>query len=293
MPVRYYMVLDRVTPAAFDYAFYPSDLYYADVAQRDGSFDDWNARKDGFHAGYFGEVRGEKNKQTRSTTTRSTTAPRWPSAVGRSARPRRSRRSPPSRWPMRTARPRRESAGLRRAAFVHVPGWVDARGRDGRLGAQLPAGWTASEALSAAPTRNTRRRPPTRSISSPPLNEGASLVRPRRTRQRTTAGTELSVRRRPEELRNADRLPVVISAGCSHGAVRPAAALRGLRGRPRQGTRGHRRRRSLQRPAAPAVALCQTGRYNPTGLGETTAPADGPTGRSPTSAATPAASRAA
>ena len=32
LPVRY-MVLDRVTPAAFDTAFYPSDLYYADVAQ--------------------------------------------------------------------------------------------------------------------------------------------------------------------------------------------------------------------------------------------------------------------
>src|SRR6185436_10020494 len=61
MPVRY-MVLDRVTPAAFDYAFYPCDLYYADVAKADGSFDDWNARQDSFHAGYFGEVRGEKNK---------------------------------------------------------------------------------------------------------------------------------------------------------------------------------------------------------------------------------------
>ena len=32
LPVRY-MVLDRVTPAAFDTAFYPSDLYYADVAR--------------------------------------------------------------------------------------------------------------------------------------------------------------------------------------------------------------------------------------------------------------------
>src|SRR5579859_6122277 len=47
MPVRY-MVLDRVTPAAFDYAFYPSDLYYSDLAKHDGSFDDWNARKEGF-----------------------------------------------------------------------------------------------------------------------------------------------------------------------------------------------------------------------------------------------------
>ena len=40
MPVRY-MVLDRVTPAAFDYAFYPSDLYYADLAKSDGAFDCW------------------------------------------------------------------------------------------------------------------------------------------------------------------------------------------------------------------------------------------------------------
>src|ERR1019366_9383103 len=62
LPVRY-MCLDRVTPAAFDYAFYPSDLYYSDLAKADGSFEDWNARKESFHAGYFGEVRGEKNKQ--------------------------------------------------------------------------------------------------------------------------------------------------------------------------------------------------------------------------------------
>src|SRR4051812_29638378 len=36
MPVRY-MVLDRNTDAAFNYAFYPSDLYYADLAKPDGS----------------------------------------------------------------------------------------------------------------------------------------------------------------------------------------------------------------------------------------------------------------
>jgi len=41
------MVLDRVTSAAFDTAFYPSDLYYADIARKDGSFEDWNGRKDG------------------------------------------------------------------------------------------------------------------------------------------------------------------------------------------------------------------------------------------------------
>ena len=41
LPVRY-MVLDRITPAAFDTAFCPSDLYYGDVARKDGSFEDWN-----------------------------------------------------------------------------------------------------------------------------------------------------------------------------------------------------------------------------------------------------------
>ena len=51
-----------IDPAAFDYAFYPSDLYYSDLATSDGQFEDWNGQKQGFHAGYFGEVRGEKNK---------------------------------------------------------------------------------------------------------------------------------------------------------------------------------------------------------------------------------------
>ena len=61
IPVRY-MALDRITPAAFDYAFYATDLYYADLAKPDRTFDDWNAQHDGFHARYIGEVRGEKNK---------------------------------------------------------------------------------------------------------------------------------------------------------------------------------------------------------------------------------------
>jgi hypothetical protein len=58
MPVRY-MCLDRNTDAAFNYAFYPSDLYYADLIKPNGDFEDWNGNKDDFHAGYFGEVRGE------------------------------------------------------------------------------------------------------------------------------------------------------------------------------------------------------------------------------------------
>lgn len=60
-PVRF-MMLDRVTKPAFDVAFYPSDLYYADLAKPDGTFEDWNAAKEGVHAGYFGEVHGEHHK---------------------------------------------------------------------------------------------------------------------------------------------------------------------------------------------------------------------------------------
>src|SRR5690606_1054474 len=58
-----YMVLDRVEPKAFNYSFYPSDLYYADLVKESGEFDDWNARKEDFHSRYFGEVRGEHNKE--------------------------------------------------------------------------------------------------------------------------------------------------------------------------------------------------------------------------------------
>lgn len=62
LPVRY-MMLDRVHEPAFDVAFYGSDLYFGDLARTDGSFDDWNAHVDGFHAGYFGEVHGEHHKE--------------------------------------------------------------------------------------------------------------------------------------------------------------------------------------------------------------------------------------
>ncbi len=126
MPVRF-MVLDRVTPAAFDYAFYPSDLYYADVARADGSFDDWNANKEGFHAGYYGEVRGEKNKTDPMNFDGITHAPKL--ALGR--------------WPVSTAEQARAVAAKTiaydeaiakgevkaMAAAVSPAGWVDERAR--------------------------------------------------------------------------------------------------------------------------------------------------------------------
>lgn len=126
LPVRY-MVLDREQKPAFDYAFYPSDLYYADVAKQDGSFESWNARKEGFHARYFGEVRGEKNKKDPINYDQVDYLPEL--AVGR--------------WPISNqaelkviikvnlAFARSKPTG--RAALIDIPGWVDARAFHARM----------------------------------------------------------------------------------------------------------------------------------------------------------------
>ena len=129
-PVRF-MLLDRVTPAAFDHAFYPCDLYYADLARSDASFDDWNAEKEGVHARYFGEVRGEKHKSGPIDFDRISYVPEL--AVGR--------------WPvsdevaLRAVVAKTLAAGLptapSHAIFVHPPGWVDVRDRLSKLGDPL------------------------------------------------------------------------------------------------------------------------------------------------------------
>lgn len=63
MPLRD-MMLDRATKAACDVAFYPSDLYYADLTDDAGAdgerkFADWNHRTDGVHGRWISEVHGE------------------------------------------------------------------------------------------------------------------------------------------------------------------------------------------------------------------------------------------
>jgi len=53
-PIRFTKT-DRATEAAYDTAFYGTDLYYADLFKPDGSFDDWDSNKNDF----FGELAGE------------------------------------------------------------------------------------------------------------------------------------------------------------------------------------------------------------------------------------------
>ena len=132
LPVRF-MVLDRCEPRAFDYAFYPSDLYYADLADERGEFDSWNAERDGIHARYFGEVRGEKHKEGPINFDRVSYVPEI--AVGR--------------WPVSDARTLqqllektlawRPSAPSARIVAVHPAGWVDERPRAAAMVARLEA----------------------------------------------------------------------------------------------------------------------------------------------------------
>jgi hypothetical protein len=209
VPVRY-MVLDRVTPPAFDYAFYPSDLYYADVAHRDGTFDDWNACKVAFHAGYFGEVRGEKNKRDPINFDAIDYRPEL--AVGR--------------WPVDSADEvrtvaaktiafeqgvRHETApGRHRVGLVWVPGWVDARGRMDGWASRLQPSWDVVK-LFGGPGAKT---PSDEENVVGLLNAGAAVVF--HTGHGFDDGWAESLGLGAlARLKNGDRLPVILSAGCS------------------------------------------------------------------------------
>jgi hypothetical protein len=139
-PVRF-MALDRVTPAAFDWAFYPTDLYYADVAEKDGSFDDWNASRDGFHAGYFGEVCGEKNKDGAIDRDGVSYVPelgvgRWPVST-------REQLSAVVAKTLAAKQPEQP-----RAALLHATGWIDCGVLFRELGARFEgAGYACSISL--------------------------------------------------------------------------------------------------------------------------------------------------
>jgi hypothetical protein len=220
MPVRY-MVLDRVTPAAFDYAFYPSDLYYGDVARDDGSFDDWNGQRKGFHAGYFGEVRGEKNKADPINYDK--IHYRCQVAVGR--------------WPVNTAAQLKNVVAksiayekgiregthprMRDVCLFNVAGWVDARDLLHRIAGGLPRGYRAEEYYFQDQNPNFKTAQPDTEHILEALDRGAGLcLHVGHGSETTWEGSALS-RKNVKQIKNADRLPVVISAGCSTAYFAP------------------------------------------------------------------------
>ncbi len=211
LPVRY-VVLDRITPAAFDTAFYPSDLYYADVARSDGSFDDWNGRKDGYHGRYYGEVHGEKNKHDVINFDQIHYVPSL--AVGR--------------WPVSTpeevgrliektiAFEKQIAAGGAsgpRLGLVNHEGWVDARDQLDRMVALMPKNWTIERRYYADAHRPSKQLPTEQAVVDL-LNSGVDLVVHVGHGSDTAWQGCLSVRDLGK-IKNAGHLPVMLSAGCS------------------------------------------------------------------------------
>ncbi len=265
LPVRY-MVLDRVTPAAFDYAFYPSDLYYADLAKQDGRFEDWNARKDGFHAGYFGEVRGEKNKQDPINYDDVDYRPdvavgRWPVSTPEEVRVVADKTM---RYEEGLERGDRPGAG--RAALFAVGGWVDARGNMYRMAADLVPGWAVEKRYYSGDGRDDHTGPPNEAELDKVLNEGVELV------CHAGHGSDDTWwhcfdRAHLDRLHNADRLPVMISAGCStarFATLPPYEPYVDVEGKEHRGTEAGEVFHAPPPPPAPY----QRGKYNMTGLGE-------------------------
>jgi hypothetical protein len=262
MPVRF-MVLDRVTPAAFDYAFYPSDLYYSDLAKTDGSFEDWNAQKNSFHAGYFGEVRGEKNKQDPINYDGVDYLPDI--AVGR--------------WPVSTVEELktvidktiayeiavRSGSKTNLAAFFAVGGWVDSRGLMGNLASRLANGWHVEKRFYSDGSKSGDLPPDHKQIRAV-LNDGASLV-VHAGHGAADAWAQCFSLRDLDAITNAGRLPVILSAGCStayFAPLPPYGAYMDVNGKEHEGTDNHEVFISPPPPPAPY----QRGRFNPTGLGE-------------------------
>ncbi|HXT39535.1 MAG TPA: C25 family cysteine peptidase [Candidatus Angelobacter sp.] len=264
-PVRY-MVLDRVTPSAFDYAFYPCDLYYSDLAKADGGFDDWNARKDGFHAAYFGEVRGEKNKSDPINFDEVDYRPEI--AVGR--------------WPVSTIEEARLVAaktmhyeervlngsvpGERRAAFLSVGGWVDSRPLLDKLAGKMPAGWSVEKRYYHDGNRDLSAPPPTEAQIDGLLNEGVGLVC-HTGHGNDDAWEQCFFLSHLDRVKNSDRLPVMISIGCStarFATLPPYEPYVDVTGKAHEGTNN----KEVFTEPPPPPACYQSGRYNPSGLGE-------------------------
>lgn len=262
MPVRY-MVLDRATPEAFDYAFYPSDLYYADVAKADGSFDDWNGAKDGFHAGYFGEVRGEKNKHDPMNYDGISYVPEL--AVGR--------------WPVDTeeevrsiaakslAFQRAAAAEPARAAMLCVGGWVDARAQMDRMGAGLAdAEWGVEKRYYTDGNAAWHTAPPSEAEVVSLLNSGVRLIVHGGHGADDQWAGSISVASLPK-LHNREHPAIMLSAGCStarFATLPPYEAYEDVTGAKHKGTTGG----EVFTSPPPPPACYARGEYNKTGLGE-------------------------
>lgn len=264
MPVRY-MTLDRKQESAFNYSFYPSDLYYSDLAKEDGSFEDWNAKRDSFHAGYFGEVRGEANKDDPINFDQIDYQPdvavgRWPVST-----PEEVERVADKTIRYEAKNISGDGNGKKQAGLVSVGGWVDSRPWMDSLANRLGDGWTFEKRYFSN-RRRPSENPPTREAVRELFNGKMDLIihaghGQNEEWEQCLAMPDL------ERITNADSLPIVVSAGCStanFAPLPPYTRYVDVNGNEHRGTdRGEK----FDSPPPPP-ANYQTGKYNFTGLGE-------------------------
>ncbi|MBN1844420.1 MAG: hypothetical protein JW810_01970 [Sedimentisphaerales bacterium] len=265
LPVRY-MVLDRITPAAFDYAFYPSDLYYADLARPDGSFDDWNARQESYHAGYFGEVRGEKNKEDPINYDAIDYLPeiavgRWPISTVGEVKTLSDKTIQYEKGILEGTKPNRHHIAL-----VSVSGWVDSRQAMDEMSVNLSPEWIIEKRYFRDKQQAYQTPPPTAEQVVSLLNEGLGVV------CHAGHGKDLLweksfALKHLEDLSNADRLPIVFSAACHtarFATLPPYEPYLDAEGHEHQGSD----KGEVFTAPPPPPAPYQMGRYNPPSLGE-------------------------
>jgi hypothetical protein len=242
-------------------AFMPTDSYYADLALGDGRFSDWNSRKDGPHARLVGEMSGRPDEPMNVDG-----IDHHPDvALGR--------------WPVRYVKEvghlvaksieyeaevrAGKKPGLRRAGFFNT-GYRDARGLFDDLARRLGPGWEVEPFYYGDDARPRTTPPPDAANLVRLLNSGAGLV------AHVGHGS-------PEvwvdsfgpadfaRLRNAGRLPIVISIGCDTAKFAPYAPYDAF-----LDERGHEHPRGwdLARGPSPMPSPYQKGVFNRECLGK-------------------------
>ena len=123
--------------------------------------------------------------------------------------------------------------------LFNVAGWVDARDRLRQLAGGLPSGFAQRSFSSKTRIRNSRPTQPDTTHILEAFNRGARVrLHVGHGDERSWQGSALS-RANIKQMNNADRLPVVISAGCStayFAPLGPYEAYTDVRGEEHRGT---------------------------------------------------------
>jgi Peptidase family C25 len=157
-------------------------------------------------------------------------------------------------------------AGLRRADFFNTAGYVDVRDQMTHWARNLPAGWTAGRFLYSDDKKPYRTPGPDAAHVVSAMNRGAALIA--HVGHGSEHGWFKSFSTRDlAQLTDADRLPIVISVGCSTACFAPLPPYDGYVDAVGKEHAGTNHKEVFHAPP-PAPSPYQTGKYNPTGLGE-------------------------